>query len=1414
MATQRTRVVIETEGGEDLVKQLRESEAAARQWRGKVEEAFRSAGQEAQKVPRHLKAVNAASRELRDEAASLTGRLGVAGTALKALGPAGIVVGAAAAGLGLVTAGMLAGAKRAIEFASALQDQAGAANLSTKAFQEYVFVFGQAGIRQEKAAQALQTFNRVSGQAREGTGALVTTLKDSDRAFLDQLRSITSTEGQLDLLIDRLADTEDAQERVVLASAAFGSKVGPAIANAVKGGAEGVRALREQARLAGAVLSADLIETADRAGDRLDQLASVIKVQLSQSFLGLAPLIESVAVKLLQGAAAAGQFVDRFFGITRHAQASNLKDELERLLATRERLQSGNVARGDPGAEQVEAEIKRLTAEYKALTGQIRTAEKAQQDLLSGTDTPPPLKSDTAAAEKELATLREVEKLRGEALVAGLEGEELLRAERERTLTAFEAQAAEELAKSTTTAEQRLKIEQALAEGRLLINEQFEKKVADFRADQAAKDADAAKRDAERITQQLTQEQQRQAQEFAQPFANAFESIQQAGADALVGAFEAGENAGDAMFESLLAAGKRFAAEMLQILTLRLLIQPVVNGVAGGLGGVGGGGGSLVGGLAQSLLGQAGSSALGGVTGGSPSGGVGSFLSSLLGFGGTGATAVAGLSVVPTSTTGVSAIVQGGTVIALQTASGIVPIEGGASLASAGVVPAGAGASLGAAAASAGIAAGIAGAIINTYGLIDAGDPARLRGHTLQGGTALAGAIPLVSAIQNFRYGHTGEGIADLLLPSVFQSIRAFTQEGPSLRDLAFESVAKSLDKITASRFFTPGTDAIEGGFRQRQAGRAAIRDDETLDFLARLIGRDLSRESGFGPRGISSDFRTLIEGGLARAQAAGRDPFEVAATIVRRLFTFDQAIAKLNRQSLQGFGGFVPAGSVGGGVLKPGLTRDEFLERAEILIRVYERELPAAIDASVVAVKTLERELLLTAEGIKREANRQSRALAEESGELQFEEPDEDFIRRARRKRFAARHSENEDQRENAQDDLAGLEAGLGVIEEAVDALGRTMESLVSPSALLRHAFGDIQVALNEVNVALANPAAWDQLPELMGDAISAVDAWGEAIAGTIDQLRAVEDAERQRRLALGLEIAELRGTTDVSGLFNVALADTQARFLKAESAGARLAAVENLIAIERSKAEAAIRDLVARSPLAGIADDVRAEIGALRVSLAGEGVPGFNELARQLTQAQADFRTAPDEERAAAAGRVRELIGATLGAAGETFGTGSARFAAAQEQAIAQLEAILTASEADEKRLRDDVRAIRETLADRLDTLGTIASDISDVLASDLRSALIEAGLTPEEIEAAVADPVTAQLLIANEQKELLEQIEANTRDFRNETQLPNTTNNYIEVNVNVREGANKEEVRRAADEGTRQALLRAGYDVRPAA
>ncbi len=176
----------------------------------------------------------------------------------------------------------------ALQFADSLSELARRTGLTTRATQELQFAFIQSGSSAEGYNTVMGKFVQTLGDAANGSREAVEALK---RVGITQEDLRRQTPEELYLRTsDALSKMSSATERASIANDLFGKSYKDS-ANAINLSRKELEELRQQANVTGAVLDAQVIQNAKKAKDEMEAWGRVINVQLTEAFVGFAPIL-------------------------------------------------------------------------------------------------------------------------------------------------------------------------------------------------------------------------------------------------------------------------------------------------------------------------------------------------------------------------------------------------------------------------------------------------------------------------------------------------------------------------------------------------------------------------------------------------------------------------------------------------------------------------------------------------------------------------------------------------------------------------------------------------------------------------------------------------------------------------------------------------------------------------------------------------------------------------------------------------------------------------------------------------------------------------------------------------------------------------------------------------------------------
>jgi hypothetical protein len=190
---------------------------------------------------------------------------------------------AAAAGIAATVVAM----NRAADRADNLAKTTARLKFPIEEFQQWQFVAQQSGMDTAIFDKGLEKFTRTIGDAKVGTGALSTMLKNSNPALLKQLKSAKDSAAAFDVFIDAMRNTTDQSVKMAMAQAAFG-RAGAKFVNVADTSADAVAALRRE-QVENGVVTAEQAAAAEAYNDALNSLKLSFTGVLQGALLPMLP---------------------------------------------------------------------------------------------------------------------------------------------------------------------------------------------------------------------------------------------------------------------------------------------------------------------------------------------------------------------------------------------------------------------------------------------------------------------------------------------------------------------------------------------------------------------------------------------------------------------------------------------------------------------------------------------------------------------------------------------------------------------------------------------------------------------------------------------------------------------------------------------------------------------------------------------------------------------------------------------------------------------------------------------------------------------------------------------------------------------------------------------------------------------
>lgn len=265
-----------------------------------------------------LKLLSSAANDAKFQLEAATERLGLLGSVLGKLGPAGLIAGASIAALGVgITALVLPVARVGDEFFKLSQKT----GVSVEALTALDYAAKLSDVTTEGLTKALQKLSvamfdtQVNGD--EGSAAL----KALGVSATDAHGQIRPTEAVLLDLAEKFAIMPDGADKAALAVKLFG-KEGLAIIPFLNQGREGITALMEEAQRLGLVMSEDVARASEIFNDNLTRLSAIFEGVQRQMGAAVIPILADFTEKVILAQSETGSFSNELQRITANREAT------------------------------------------------------------------------------------------------------------------------------------------------------------------------------------------------------------------------------------------------------------------------------------------------------------------------------------------------------------------------------------------------------------------------------------------------------------------------------------------------------------------------------------------------------------------------------------------------------------------------------------------------------------------------------------------------------------------------------------------------------------------------------------------------------------------------------------------------------------------------------------------------------------------------------------------------------------------------------------------------------------------------------------------------------------------------------------------------------------------------------------
>lgn len=219
---------------------------------------------------------------------------GLARAAATLRGFSGMVAGLGAAVTGVtgtIFGGLAAAVQQFSSAGDAIEKMAGRTGLSAEAVSELAYAADLSGTNVEDLEKGVRKMQQTIAAARDGNEAALESLRDLGV----NMASLADTpDAQLAVFAERIAAIEDPAARTAAAMSIFG-KAGTQLLPLMADGAEGLRAMREEAAQLGLTVSTDTAARAAKLNDALGRVAAAAKAVTFNLGAAVAPAVTEFA---------------------------------------------------------------------------------------------------------------------------------------------------------------------------------------------------------------------------------------------------------------------------------------------------------------------------------------------------------------------------------------------------------------------------------------------------------------------------------------------------------------------------------------------------------------------------------------------------------------------------------------------------------------------------------------------------------------------------------------------------------------------------------------------------------------------------------------------------------------------------------------------------------------------------------------------------------------------------------------------------------------------------------------------------------------------------------------------------------------------------------------------------------------
>lgn len=265
-----------------------------------------------------LRLLSSAANDAKFQLQAATDRLGMLGSVLGKLGPAGLLAGASIAALGVgVTALVMPVARVGDEFFKLSQK----AGVSVEALTALDYAANLSGVSAERLGKALQKLSIAMFDSQFGGAEGSKALKALGVSATDTAGQLRPTEQVLLDLADKFANMPDGADKAALGIKLFGEE-GIALLPFLNQGRAGITALMEEAQRLGLVISEDVARASEVFNDNLARMSAIFEGVQRQIGAAVIPVLADFTEQVILAQGETGSFSNELQRITANREAT------------------------------------------------------------------------------------------------------------------------------------------------------------------------------------------------------------------------------------------------------------------------------------------------------------------------------------------------------------------------------------------------------------------------------------------------------------------------------------------------------------------------------------------------------------------------------------------------------------------------------------------------------------------------------------------------------------------------------------------------------------------------------------------------------------------------------------------------------------------------------------------------------------------------------------------------------------------------------------------------------------------------------------------------------------------------------------------------------------------------------------